>query len=1571
MMKRNRLRHSLRCLSGVMGIIVGPFAQLPAAEIAPLIGDWRYTANQCTDFSNASTWAADCEILDGGTWMGSNTHSDPLRCENSLHPRPWTTETIIEPLASERAGGTAQLQGWQSDGNEVYCIGVFDTASLTKEFGVESSNVSLISINGNEGEWGARREREIACPIGSVPLANACLQSPIADPYRAFDMCPRNGTNPVNLFSGAKLQVETDIRTNGPHPLVLKRYYSTRTEWRHAPWEESGFGRYWRHNYSRSLNYFKNDNFESVTIYRGNGNRFHFHPIQIDGVRTWRATETDLTGKLTEVEVNDGEFWNYLTPDGSIERYTKESGQLHEVISRDGFVTSFEYDQQARLQAVKNSFGSSLSFAYGNEGLAKDRIVSVALHVENILVPASVHRYEYEQTDPLGHVVMLDKVIYPDNTPTDLADNPFKDYLYNEPHNIYYDEQTLVDVTDGPSTHSANHASKLTGVVDENGDRFATYKYQRVLFNGGYRYMLPVWGGHGSPNANGEYANAYQIIRYHPNSHRGDDSSHNGYATLVDALGNARQFHFQYQSGVLKPTKIVGEKCEVCGSDAQQRRYDQNGFLIEQIDFAGNKILYQRDVNGLEVCRLEGISSSGAAQNAPRRIVMTWDSDFRVLLNSTVFAPAVNVDLAKCDASSDAGWIKRFEVSRNYEHGSARLAQITEKSFSAAGIANELPRVTTFSYYGPDERDGLPFQLKQIDGPRQDVNDVSIFRYATDYSVDHNRGDLVEIENALGQLTKYTRHDRFGRVLESVDQNGVNTSTGYHPRGWVVSRTVANHHQNFEYDDVGQLRKTTVSDSGVIEYEYDSAHRLTGIFDAFGNSIHYELDGLGNRVSEKITDENGALRKHIKRVINDSNQVEKIITVVDGQREHVRGFVYDDNGRLVTEIDPRDPNISADSPLPVEPSIFSSRTYDALKRVIAVIDNEGGTTSYHYDVLDNLISTIEPDDGDTSTPQGLTTYFEYNSFGELRQVVSPDIGTIRYSYDEAGNLLTRETASHREQGVEINYHYDVLNRLVLVDYPDNNLDITYGFDDEGFNKNGIGRLTRVADASGIIELSYDQFGNIREKNITRGTITQSSKYLFNNANELYSITTPGGKEIRTVFRRLPNGQNSSRKLRIELHVAEKHRVLVDELSYAPFGPTKSWVYSNGLTANREFDLSYRLRELSHGNFIRRNYLRDAADNVISVNDLVAGTSEVFGYDHLDRLTNAVSTNFDRDYDYDAIGNRREVLIDGLNQAYSYQSLTHHLVATGGVAATEFTFNQDGSVHSAYGLDFEYGSDGRLKKVSRDQNPVSRYTHNALGQRTEKHSEFTKVFHYDLHGRLLEETDQFGIPHRTYVYMDDELIALHEDDFDPFSDTDGDGMLNGFELYFGLDATNRDDGEGDLDADSFSNLSEHDAGTNPTDANSYPTAVTHGIKQIPSVGTIAALMAAVLAMATILPRLSNAPIVLCIVLIFSWLVAQTAAAKIHYVHTDHLGTPIVMTDETQTVTWRANYSPFGSATIDPNSTTKLNIRFPGQYYDEESGLHYNYYRDYDPLSGRYMQSDPIGLDGGINTYVYAK
>jgi len=94
-----------------------------------------------------------------------------------------------------------------------------------------------------------------------------------------------------------------------------------------------------------------------------------------------------------------------------------------------------------------------------------------------------------------------------------------------------------------------------------------------------------------------------------------------------------------------------------------------------------------------------------------------------------------------------------------------------------------------------------------------------------------------------------------------------------------------------------------------------------------------------------------------------------------------------------------------------------------------------------------------------------------------------------------------------------------------------------------------------------------------------------------------------------------------------------------------------------------------------------------------------------------------------------------------------------------------------------------------------------------------------------------------------------------------------------------------------------------------------------------------------------------------------------SGQTYQVHVDHLGTPKALTDGGGQVVWKASYNPFGKASITSQGPT-FNLRFPGQYYDTETGLHYNWHRYYDPDTGRYITSDPIGLGGGINTYAYA-
>jgi RHS repeat-associated protein len=102
---------------------------------------------------------------------------------------------------------------------------------------------------------------------------------------------------------------------------------------------------------------------------------------------------------------------------------------------------------------------------------------------------------------------------------------------------------------------------------------------------------------------------------------------------------------------------------------------------------------------------------------------------------------------------------------------------------------------------------------------------------------------------------------------------------------------------------------------------------------------------------------------------------------------------------------------------------------------------------------------------------------------------------------------------------------------------------------------------------------------------------------------------------------------------------------------------------------------------------------------------------------------------------------------------------------------------------------------------------------------------------------------------------------------------------------------------------------------------------------------------------------------------------TWVETIGYIHADHLGTPRQVTDDAQSIIWRWDGTPFGDSAPNDNpdgdaETFVLNLRFPGHYYDAESGLHYNTFRDYDPATDRYLEFDPIGLAGGINGYIYA-
>ncbi len=98
-----------------------------------------------------------------------------------------------------------------------------------------------------------------------------------------------------------------------------------------------------------------------------------------------------------------------------------------------------------------------------------------------------------------------------------------------------------------------------------------------------------------------------------------------------------------------------------------------------------------------------------------------------------------------------------------------------------------------------------------------------------------------------------------------------------------------------------------------------------------------------------------------------------------------------------------------------------------------------------------------------------------------------------------------------------------------------------------------------------------------------------------------------------------------------------------------------------------------------------------------------------------------------------------------------------------------------------------------------------------------------------------------------------------------------------------------------------------------------------------------------------------------------------SGQYYFYQNDHLGTPQKLVAMTGVVVWSATYQAFGEAVVDAASTITNNLRFPGQYYDAETGLHYNWFRYYEPEIGRYISVDPIGfiMEDEINLYSFTR
>lgn len=359
----------------------------------------------------------------------------------------------------------------------------------------------------------------------------------------------------------------------------------------------------------------------------------------------------------------------------------------------------------------------------------------------------------------------------------------------------------------------------LTGVTDEENVRFASWKYDAL-------------------------GRAYE------SKHAGDvdkvtlsfvEDGSTRYTDQLDALNASRRATFKSFNKRWLLTGNSQPGGAGCSAATSFIGYDNSGNINSRIDFRGILTEYVIDPKrGVETSRTEAKGSLDQ-----RTIATEWHPVFR--LPTKITEPGRTTELQYDDK-----------------------AHVIVRRVTDTSGATSVARTTTYAYvYNTDVNNPYVKKLT-VNGPRNDsvVPDEVIYEFDT-------QGNLATMTRKVGSsqslVTTYADYDIFGHARRITDPNNQITALFYTPRGWLESRVVgygtpSSQNTRFEYYRTGLLKKVTLPDNSYVSYAYDGAHRLTDIMDGAGNSIHYTLDGAGNRTDETINDVSGALRAMLGQI---------------------------------------------------------------------------------------------------------------------------------------------------------------------------------------------------------------------------------------------------------------------------------------------------------------------------------------------------------------------------------------------------------------------------------------------------------------------------------------------------------------------------------------------------------------------------------------------------------------------------------------------------------------------------------------------------------------------------------
>nr|WP_310634469.1 RHS repeat-associated core domain-containing protein [Paraburkholderia sp.] len=875
-----------------------------------------------------------------------------------------------------------------------------------------------------------------------------------------------------------------------------------------------------------------------------------------------------------------------------------------------------------------------------------------------------------------------------------------------------------------------------------------------------------------------------------------------------------------------------------------------------------------------------------------------------------------------------------------------------------------------------------------------DAEGVRVARLAA-YEYDEY-GDLVGAVDRYGNRREYryrhhlvTRYtDRTGRGVnlewdgthakarcfrEYRDDGSDEVTLAWHPNFRKVSVTDALGNVTQHYYDINGYTFRVIHPDGSEEWLYRNQHdKLVQYTHRDGGAEYLDYDERGNFVRHQRVD--GSI------VTMEYDAKDQRVRTTDAEG-HIWEQAYDDAGNVVSAKDPlgNETKYQYDEQgLPVEVTDAKGGskklTYDAAGHLLSYRDCSGKTTQWTYDSAGRLIAAKDAAGG--------TKTYRYGANGELKEIVSPG-GVERVQYDAEGRLLMAidpmERATH--------YAYDGAGRISQrVDALGQRL--SYGYD-------RLGRLVRLTDANdATYAFQYDSVGRQLEEvgfdgKATRYTYDEASgrllstesaervtQYAFDRGGRLASREAQGQTER---FAYDANGRlidASNRYSRIQRFFDPVGNLVREHHAYDVFGVTRSYVWHHTYDelGNRTRTVrpdGHAIDWLMYGSGHVHGLLVDGEERLeIERDDLHREIRRTLSsrigqstlYDPAGRIERqtvqrekAPAPLSARRYRYDTAGQLTQIEDSrkGVTD-YRYDPVGRLLEAIGPGGTERFAFDPASNIVDPVQPDRSLGYSFAARSESTLPASVPKVLGNLLKDYAGTH------FDYDAQGNLVQKRSSMGTQRfewDAYDRMSGASVdapsrhSVSSYFYDPFGRRIA-KVVDGVETVFGWDG----------DTLAYESGTEHS---------------THYVYEARSFVPMAQYVGAPVAgIETPVRRegdrytpeddpLQRVPV-------------ASGDTRVMFYHCDQIGTPLMMTDEAGEVVWEATYKAWGEArevierasTAGGGEAVKNPLRFQGQFVDEETGLHYNRYRYYDPNTGRFVSKDPIGLAGGVNVYQYA-